>query len=305
MTASYHRPVRAALVSIAALLLCSTGLAGQAAPAAPQTAAGKGFIWKVERNGRTGWLVGSLHLGTPDLYPLPAAMEQAFTRADVLVEEIDMDEAAAPEFASLVLSKALYPSGTTLSSQISKETYDRANEWLTKAGLGMAMFQQMKPWMVSITIQTLALQRLGFDPSHGIDKHFRDAATKSGKAFQALETAAEQIDYLDKLSPATQDVMLRESLQGVETEQAEIKALATAWRAGDAATVERIALAGFNDAPEVYRTLLTDRNRRWMPALESCMQTRSCFVVVGAAHLVGPDGLIALIKARGYKVEQL
>jgi hypothetical protein len=232
-------------------------------------------------------------------------MENAFARADTLVEEIDQREAASPEFVALVLSKAMYPSGTTLASQISRDTYTRVDEWLTKAGLGIGAFQQMKPWMASITIQTMALQRLGFDPAHGIDRYFADAAIRTKKRFIALETAAEQIGYLDGLSPRTQDLMLRESVESVETEAAEIQTLATAWRRGDAGTIERIALEGFDDAREVYQSLLVDRNRRWMPAIESCVQSHSCFVVVGAAHLVGPEGLIALLRGRGYSVEQM
>ena len=162
----------------------------------------------------------------------------------------------------------------------------------------------MKPWMVSLTIQTLALQRIGFDPAFGIDKHFQDAASKAGKRFLALETAAEQIEFLDRLSPKMQDQMLRESIESADAEQAEIKAIAAAWRAGDAAAVERLALESLKDAQEVYQSLLVDRNRRWLPKIESCVQGRSCFVVVGAAHLVGSEGLVALLKQRGYTVEQ-
>jgi uncharacterized protein YbaP (TraB family) len=294
---------RLTLAWLVAALVAAT-LSVPAAQTPPQAASGRGFIWEIARDGRTGWLVGSLHLATPEFYPLPASMEQAFARADTLMEEIDMDDAASPEFAGVVLSKAMYPAGTTFESQVSKETFTRASEWLARAGLPVAAFQQMKPWMVSLTVQALALQRLGFDPAHGIDKHYRDGATRDGKRFVALETAAEQIDFLDRLSATTQDVMLRESLESIDTELAEIKALAAAWRAGDAAAVERIALSGFADAPEVYKSLLVDRNHRWMPEIESCVQTRACFVVVGAAHLVGPDGLVALLRARGYSVEQ-
>jgi uncharacterized protein YbaP (TraB family) len=291
-------------VLLVALVAAGAVAAAQAPPRPAPAASGKGFIWKVERAGRVGWLVGSLHLGTPDFYPLPPSMEAAFVRADALVEEIDIREAAGPEFTALVLSKALNPAGTTLATQLSKETYDRVNAWFTNAGIGLALFQQMKPWMVAITLQSLALQRIGFNPEHGIDKHFQDAAVAAGKRFIALETAAEQIEMLDGMSAKTQDLMLRESVESADTEQSEIKAIAAAWRAGDAAAVERIALAGLTDAPEVYRTMLLDRNRRWVPKIESCVQTSSCFVVVGAAHLVGPMGLIDLLKQKGYSVVQ-
>ena len=215
-----------------------------------------------------------------------------------------MAEASSPAFIATVLSKAMYPSGTTLASQLSPETYKALTTWAGTVGLPMAAIEQLKPWMVSLTLQTMALQKIGFDPEFGIDKHFSDAAKKAGTPFLALETAAEQIDFLDRLSPRTQDMMLREGMESLDAELAEIKALVNAWRTGNAAAVERVALESLKDAPEVYQSLLADRNKRWMPVIETCVQTRRCFIVVGAAHLVGPDGLVTLLKQRGYRVEQ-
>jgi hypothetical protein len=300
---------RLPLVALAALLLWVAPSLAQttAAPVASAPAAaaqGKSFIWTIERDGRVGWLVGSLHLLTPDFYPLPDAMESAFSRADTLVEEVDTSEASDPELAALVLAKGLYPAGTTLSTQVSEETLARLRTWLTSAGLTVAPFEQMKPWMIALTLQTLALQRLGFDPALGLDRHFRDASIETGKGFIALETAAEQIDFLDALSPRTQDLMLRESIESSDTDMSEITTIANAWRDGDVETVEQYALGTLADAPEVYRSLLVDRNHRWMPAIESCVRTRRCFIVVGAAHLVGPDGLVTLLRDQGYTVSQ-
>ncbi len=273
-------------------------------PAAQSTGSARGFFWKVERDGRHAWLVGSMHLATPDFYPLPPALEKAFADSDVLMEELDLNEANDPAVAAAILQKALNPAGATLSSQLSRETVAVVTTFLAKRGMSLDALQAMKPWMVSMTVQVLALQQLGFDPKLGIDQHFQTAAVRARKRLQPLETALEQVSFLDGLSPKTQDLLLRESVESAESESSQITAIAAAWRAGDAATMERIALSDMNDAPEVYETLLAGRNRRWMPKIESCMQTNRCFVVVGAAHLLGSDGLIALLKARGYSVVQ-
>lgn len=286
----------------AALLFWTAPAVAQTAP--PPAAEGRSFIWAVERDGRVGWLVGSLHLLSPDFYPLPDAMESAFASADTLIEEIDMNEANDPELAKLVLAKGMYPEGQRLSSQVSPETYAKLRAWIEQSGLVVAPFERMKPWMVAMTLQTLALQRLGFDPSLGLDRYFHQASVKAGKHFIALETAAEQIDFLDRLSPATQDRMLLESIETADADMSEIRTVAQAWRTGDADTVEEFAVGTLTDAPEVYQSLLVDRNRRWIPAIESCMETRRCFVVVGAAHLVGPEGLITLLRKKGYTVSQ-
>lgn len=300
--------LRTALATIAALALTAGLALGQttapAPSAAPVTAPERSFIWTVERDGRVGWLVGSLHLLSKEFYPLPPAMEEAFARADTLVEEIDMHEANDPKLVAVILSRGMYPAGTTLSSQVSPDTYASLTKWVEGAGLTVAPFEAMKPWMIAMTLQTLALQKLGFDPALGLDKYFRDASDKAGKRFVALETGAEQIAYLDGLSPKTQDLMLRESIESLDTEMTEIRTIANAWRAGDAETVEQFAVETLTDAPEVYQSLLVDRNRRWMPAIESCVQTQRCFVVVGAAHLVGPDGLIEMLRSQGYEVSQ-
>ena len=295
----------AVLASMPVAAARAQSLAGVARPPAAQSqGTSRGLLWKVERDGRQAWLVGSMHLLTPDFYPLPASMEQAFAKSNVLMEEIDMNEASNPQLAASILAKAMNPPGTTLSSQLSKETIAVVSAWLAKMGLSLDSLQPLKPWMVSITVQTLALQRIGFDPALGIDKHFQDAATRAGKRLQPLETALEQISFLDGLSPKTQDLMLRESVQSADSEQSQIKSIAAAWRAGDVPAMERLALADMKDAPEVYDMMLVSRNRRWVPKVEACMQTNQCFVVVGAAHLIGPDGLVTLLQQRGYTVTQ-
>ena len=295
---------------VTAFTLSAQGLGSVARPpAAPAQAAAqapaRGLLWKVDRDGRQAWLVGSLHLLPPDFYPLPDSLERAFAASDALMEEVDLDSADDPAVARTILSKAMNPPGVTLSSQLSKESLAAVTGLLSKAGLPISMLEQMKPWMVSMTLQALALQRIGFDPALGIDKHFADAAKRTRKPLLPLETVVEQIDFLDGLNPTTQDRMLRETIEALDTEMTQVREIAAAWRAGDAAAMERVTLADMKDAPDVYELLLAGRNRRWVPQIEGCMQTyRSCFVVVGAAHLIGSDGVPTLLKARGYTITQ-
>src|SRR5688572_8036086 len=273
MTCTLPRSMRYTVALVAALLCATTNpsraqsLATVARPQAVESkGTSRGLIWRVERDGKQSWLVGSLHLLTPDFYPLPASMEQAFAKSDVLMEEIDMSGAGDAKVTGLILSKAMNPPGKTLTSQLSKETIAVLNTWTAASGLNVEALQAMKPWMVAVTVQTLALQSAGFDPAFGIDKHFQDAAMRTRKRLEPLETAMEQIDFLDGLSPKTQDLMLRESLKSA-SDQSEVKTMAAAWRAGDAVGMERIALSDMHEAPEVYETLLAGRNRRWIPKI--------------------------------------
>jgi uncharacterized protein YbaP (TraB family) len=298
---SGFRLVALALVS-SVVALGGVRLHAQQGPA--PAAGSQGLFWTVEKDGRTSWLVGSLHLLTADAYPLPASMLAAFAQADTLVEEADPDELTSPDVASQLMAKAFYPPGRSLQTELSAGAYRRVVDKASKAGLPAVALDRMKPWMIAITLAALELQRGGFDPALGIDKHFLDRARTAGKRTRTFEAALDQIGFLEALSPQMQEALVGETLDGTETELSQMRRIAAAWKAGDAAVVEQLLVDTMKDSPGIYQALVVDRNRRWMPALTGCFATARCFVVVGAAHLVGPDGLVAMLTAQGYRVRQ-
>jgi uncharacterized protein YbaP (TraB family) len=284
---------------IAGLLVASTAgvVLAQARPA-------RGFIWSVERDGRTSWLVGSLHVLTQDAYPLPAAMDKAFAQAKTLMEETDVNDLSSPEMISVVATKGLFSNGQTLDSVLPKDAYAQLGQRITATGLPVEMVRMMKPWMVDLTISGLELQRAGFDPELGIDVHYRRKAAQNGMALSMLETAIEQIDYLAGLPMDVQVAQLQQTLAEGDAELKEVREIAGAWRAGDAAAIEQLLLKGMKESPVYYQSLVVDRNRRWIPRVETCLSTGNCFIVVGAAHMVGSDGLIAMLRQKGYRITQ-
>ena len=151
-----------------------------------------------------------------------------------------------------------------------------------------------------------ACSKAGLDPSLGLDQHFYDRATAAGKSVIGLETAESQIDRFDTMPESLQEQMLRSTLDEIDAENKEIAATVAAWRRGDAPSIERDVLLGLKKYPAAYQSLIVERNNNWMPQLEKCLaRTTPCMVVVGAAHVVGPDGLLALLRRKGYRVEQL
>jgi uncharacterized protein YbaP (TraB family) len=291
---------RALRVTVFALL---AGTAVSVAPA-QTTPAARGFVWSVERDGRTSWLVGSLHVLTKDAYPLPGSMDKAFEQAKTLMEETDVNELSSPDMIGIVATKGLFTNGQTLESVLPRDAYTRLAQRMTATGLPMEMVKMMRPWMVELTLSGLELQRAGFDPDLGIDVHYRRKAAQNGMALNMLETAAEQIDYLAGLPLDVQVSQLQQTLTEGDAELREVREIAAAWRAGDTAAIERLLLKGMKESPAYYQSLVVDRNRRWIPRIESCFSTGSCFVVVGAAHMVGSDGLIAMLKQKGYRITQ-
>jgi uncharacterized protein YbaP (TraB family) len=242
---------------------------------------------------------------TPEYYPLPAALDRAFSSSKVLVEEVDLDELTNPVTAFALLGKAMLTDGKTLDQVISPALYKQVVARAEKVGIPAVAIQQMKPWMAAVSLTAPALKEAGFNPELGVDKHFYDRAKQAGLERRALETAAYQFDRLDQMSPPLQEEMLKSVLADLDTEIANVKTIAQAWSRGELATIERLLLGALQETPELYDRLLVERNKNWVAPVEQCLQQKTgCFVVVGAAHLVGPHSVVALLKQKGYSVEQ-
>jgi len=287
-----------ALATIALVVLVSTPAFGQKS--------GNQFMWKVEGpGGSSAYLLGSLHVLTADFYPLSATINKAFAESKTLVEEVDIDEMNDPMVMMAALSKAMLTDGRTLDQVIAPELFAEVKKRAEQAGMPMIAIQRMKPWLVAITLMAPTLQAAGFKPELGIDKHFFDRAKDSGMKRQGLETMAFQLDQFDSMSPKLQEEMLRTTIEDLDKEVAGVKEMAQAWSFGNVAAMEKMTLDEMKDAPELYQRLLVQRNQNWIPHVEACIKESSgCFIVVGAAHLVGPDGLPTLLAKKGYKVTQ-
>jgi hypothetical protein len=240
-----------------------------------------------------------------DFYPLSPALEAAFNESDLLVEEVDLAEMLGAGSQLNLLTRGLLPGSVTLEQVVSPATYALVRRTVTGLGMPVEPLVKFKPWMLALTLEGLQLMTAGFDPELGLDKHFYDLAQTSGKSVQGLETTDYQISRFDEMTMEQQDHLLAETLKALETEQASAGRLVQSWRAGDVAAVEAIVLADLKSEPQLYQRLLVERNRTWLPKLEALFARKSpAFVVVGAAHLVGPDGVVAMLKAKGYSVQQ-
>jgi len=283
-------------IAILTLVLAAPPLVGQS----------KSFLWKVEgEGGSVAYLLGSLHVLTPELYPLNATINRAYAESQTLVEEIDIDETNDPAVMMSVLGKAMLPADKTLEQVIAPEVYAEVSRRAEKAGLPMLALRRMKPWLVAITLMGPTLEAAGFKAEFGIDRHFFDRAKASGMKRQGLETMAYQIDRFDELPMPLQEELLKSTMADLDTEVSGVKDMAEAWSSGNIASIEKLTLASLQESPELYKRLLLERNTNWVPKVETCLKEKAaCFIVVGAAHLVGPDGLPAMLLKKGYKVSQ-
>ncbi len=286
----------------ASLILCIGLLAGRV----DLWAGDKNFLWKVESPSTSVYLLGSIHLLKPDSAPLNATIDAAFAESKRLVLEIDLAREGPAKVQQLMLRRGVNLDGKTLEQAVSGETYAMATAWAKDLGLDIKMMSPLKPWVAALTMLAAELQRLGYDPNLGVDRQLAQRAKQANKPLVGLETAEFQIGLIDRLPPRLQELMLRQSL--AEREQLEKFAddMVHAWRRGEVTQVEKLFLQSMKRFPELQETLIDARNRNWLPQIEELLTLdEPSLVVVGAAHLVGANGVIELLKGRGYKLEQL
>ncbi len=285
-------------------LLCMLALAlGALIDARGAAAQEKSLLWQISDGKNSAFVLGSIHYLRKENYPLSPAILDALAASRTLVLEIDLNAAGgAPQRA--VLGKAIYADGSTLAQNVAPETYQLAARRATELGLDMRILDPMKPWFVALNLVAIKLESLGVDASVGVDRYLAERAKAAGKPTRGLETLEFQIGLLDQLSKADQELMLRETVRELDLLDKNFADIVQAWKRGDAETLSQLLLAGMKEYPEVYQKIVVERNRRWLPEIEKFVQQGGFMIAVGAAHLLGPEGVIEMLKAKGYSVEQ-
>jgi uncharacterized protein YbaP (TraB family) len=263
------------------------------------------LLWKVSEGDKSIFLLGSIHYLRKENYPLNQAILDAFDASERLVLEIDLQNTPAGAAQRLTLDKAIYRDGSNLAQNVSQETYQLASKRAAELGIDMQVVQPMKPWFVALTMLAVKLQRMGLDPKLGVDHHLAERAKRDGKPTSGLETLEFQLGIFDQLSKREQELMLRETAGELERIDKNVKDIVESWLKGDGERLAALLLAGMRQYPELQQKLVIERNRRWLEEIAKLVEQGSnAMVVVGAAHLVGQEGVIDMLKARGFSVEQ-
>lgn len=286
----------------AAALLAASSLFGTRDAAAQ---GGRHILYRVEgAGGATVYMLGSIHLLTGDLYPLPQPMQDAYADAERVFFEIDMDSAQAAQ--GMMLARAMYPAGKSLRTELPADLFAEVERMAASYGLPIQTVERMEPWMAGLMFSALEWQKAGMQPQHGIDNHFHGRARRDGKPVGALETVAFQLSLFDDTPPAEQVTQLRSMLRELPRSNEMLAGIIAAWRAGDAAAIDSIMNESMAENPAAFQRMLVNRNAAWVPQIEQMLRGGDdVLVVVGAAHLVGEQGVVEMLRRRGFTVRQL
>lgn len=290
---------------IAAALLAAGSFASTSGAAAQEA---RSILYRVEgASGATVYMLGSIHLLSADAYPLPQPVQAAYADAEQVYFETSMDSLMARQ--QEMAMRGMYPAGKSLRSEIPADLYatvEAAAPALAPLGLTMPVLDRMEPWLVALMFQAVEWQKAGLTPEHGVDMHFSGRAKQDGKPAGGLESVDFQLGLFDGMTPDEQVAFLRQSMEDAPRSAEQMRQIVAAWRVGDAAGIDAIMNESMDDSPALYARILTDRNAAWVPQIEQMLGgTDDVLVVVGAAHLVGEQSVVEMLRRRGYTVEQL
>jgi len=274
------------------------------------------LLWKVSDADNAVYLLGSFHLLKPDDYPLSSDVNKAFADSKSLVFELGPDEMTSPQLGLRMAQAAMRLDGKTLDSELSPELRAKLKAWidtnqssLQQIGMPPQTLQRFEPWYVGLLITLIEMNKYGLDAKLGLDQHFIAAAAAAKKPASGLETADEQIAFLDGMNGDEQLQFLDESISEANEGNQEIEEMHTAWRAADEAKLwDEMAAEMKQEYPRLYQRINVARNDTWVPKIEAMLSepgTDDKLVVVGTLHLLGSDGVVEKLRAKGYTVERI
>jgi len=267
-------------------------------------------IWHVTRGTTEITLFGSVHLLSADTTWLTPALAKDLADADAIWFEIPIDAAGQAEAAQLALQRGLLPADQTLSATVGPAVWAKVEKTAKAVHLPPQNLQRLKPWLAELTLSVLDFQGQGARADLGVEQTLAKAAPPTTRR-DAFETIPEQIGFFADAPMADQIESLNETLDEIQDDPDEFKRLAADWARGDVKAIEVEALGPMKrEAPDVYKRLLVDRNKRFAARIEAMLKgddggrpVNHILIVVGVGHLVGPDGVPALLRKDGYRVQ--
>jgi len=241
-----------------------------------------------------------------EVYPLSRKIEDAFEKSSILAVEANINNVAKIDVQKLVAS-AFYPGDDTLERHISKGTFEFVKKETAPLGIPIELINKQKPWFLALTLESMELMKLGFNPQYGIDNYFLKKAVGKKKIVE-LESLDYQLNLLSGFSDEEQEFFLLYTLKDLKTLRQETDKLLRAWQTGDVKTMEAVALKAGEDRrlAGIFEKLYYERNSAMASKIEEFLRTKNTyFVVVGAGHLIGNKGVVELLKRKGYLVEQI
>jgi uncharacterized protein YbaP (TraB family) len=257
-------------------------------------------LWVVRDADTTIYLFGTIHLLPPGMKWFDGGVKKAFDSSNQVVLEMVMPDAAT--MIAVVKAKAYAHDGTTLTQKLPADKRAAYAKVLADLGQPATALDDLEPWFAAVKLETLPLEKLGYDVSNGPEQIITKAATDAGKPMIGLETVEQQLGFFDGLSMPAQVKFLTSTVDEAPTITAQINTMVDHWAKGDADGLAKVLNDDVADSPELEKILLTDRNAHWAEWIDQRMkQPGVVFIAVGAGHLSGKNSVLVMLKAHRLK----
>lgn len=258
-------------------------------------------VWKVSKGNQHFYLAGSIHMLGAEDYPLPEDYLLALKQSDSLMLETDLEQLASPDGLQQMIALNSYPSGENLLQHLSAPLAKQLAEYCREHKIPLEPITRFRPAFAAVMLTTTQLQAQGAT-APGVDAYLQDEAKKAGKKVIGLETMQQHLAVLTELNNSGAETLIKSTMEDLTDSSEDFDSMRKAWRSGDLTQLETLYLNDLKNYPAIYQTLIVKRNKSWVKQLVSTEHTKPVFVVVGALHLAGSDGLIQQFKQQGYQL---
>lgn len=261
-------------------------------------------VWKISKGSEYFYLAGSIHMLSADDYPLPPEYLKALHNSDSLVLETDLAQLSSSAGIQQMIDLNSYPSGENLLQQLSQPLARQLADYCKKNNIPLEQITRFKPAFAAVMLTTTQLQAQGAT-SPGVDAYLQDEAKKAGKKVAGLETMQQHLAVLNELNNSGAETLIKSTMDDLTDSSEDFHSMRKAWRSGDLQQLEHLYLDDLKSYPAIYQSLIVKRNNAWVKQLVQARYQTPVFVVVGALHLAGNDGLIKQLAQQGYQITKV
>lgn len=261
-------------------------------------------VWKISKGSEYFYLAGSIHMLSADDYPLPPEYLKALHNSDSLVLETDLAQLSSSAGIQQMIDLNSYPSGENLLQQLSQPLARQLADYCKKNNIPLEQITRFKPAFAAVMLTTTQLQAQGAT-SPGVDAYLQDEAKKAGKKVAGLESMQQHLAVLNELNNSGAETLIKSTMDDLTDSSEDFDSMRKAWRSGDLQQLEHLYLDDLKSYPAIYQSLIVKRNNAWVKQLVQARYQTPVFVVVGALHLAGNDGLIKQLAQQGYQITKV
>lgn len=295
--------LRGTAVLCAALMLVSAGSSAQSGAAQPAHPA----LWRIQHDAATVYLFGSLHVLPAGYAWTTPAIDAAKAASNRFIFEVPVDDAALKNEKQFIIANGLLSKSQTLRGILTASEFQTYSAVLRRAGMKQEQFERFRPWLAAVVLGLAYLHSDDLNKLRGADDDLMDYARDHGHPLLYLEGVRDQMELLTRDNLSDQLKALKTLIVTLPGSRNQEKDLLGKWASGDAAGLTALLEGYFRGHPEAQDLLIDSRNRNWLPVIKQALAQPggTAMITVGAAHIGGGNGLIALLCREGYLVEQL